>query len=239
MTLHDALMLFAVVLAGLVRGATGFGGAMVMSPVLASLAGPVSAVVIALILETLAAAVTFPKAWHLAHWRTLGLLTLPAALTVPLGGYLLMASDPRLVRLAISLSVIFFAGILLLGFRYRGAPRAATSLALGGIVGVLLGATSVGAPPVILYLLSGPDPIAVTRANLTVFVTSISVIGLVMLALAGAITLPLALTALALALPYLASTWAGQLIAVGLSERALRRLALVLMIGIGLANVRL
>ena len=51
-----------VIVAGLVRGTTGFGGAMLMTPVLSVLYPPVNAVVIALLLETAAALVMFPDA---------------------------------------------------------------------------------------------------------------------------------------------------------------------------------
>ena len=43
-------------LGGMVRGATGFGGAMVMTPVLSVLLSPITAVIGALLLETFAAA---------------------------------------------------------------------------------------------------------------------------------------------------------------------------------------
>ena len=97
--------------------------------------------------------------------------------------------------------------------------------------------TSVGAPPVILYLLSGPDPIAVTRANLTVFVTAISVIGLAMLAVAGAITGALAATAMLLTIPFLLSTWLGGKLFGRLSDTGVRQLALGLMLCIGIVSL--
>ena len=147
-----------VTMAGFVRGVTGFGGAMLMTPILSVLIGPVPAVVTALILETAAALVMFPDALPKAQWRTLLYLTLPAVVTVPLGGYILLTLDPAIARKMIAAVVIIFSTMLLLGLRYSGSPRVVTSLALGSLVGVLLGATSVGAPPVILYLLSGPDP---------------------------------------------------------------------------------
>jgi uncharacterized membrane protein YfcA len=219
-----------VTLAGFVRGVTGFGGAMLMTPVLSGLIGPVSAVVTALILETAAALVMFPDALPKARWRTLLYLTLPAIVTVPLGGYLLLTLDPSVARKMIAGVVIVFSSMLLFGLRYSGSPRPATSLALGSLVGALLGATSVGAPPVILYLLSGPDPTAVTRANLTVFVTAISVIGLVMLAAAGAITTTLSISAIVLTIPFLLATWLGGKLFARLSDSGVRRLALVLML---------
>src|SRR6185295_12502679 len=198
-----------VIFAGLVRGTTGFGGAMFMTPVLSVLYPPVNAVVIALLLETAAALVMFPDALPKVRWRTLLYLTLPAVVTVPIGGYLLLTLDPVVARKIISGVVILFSSMLLFGFRYGGTPRVATSIMLGSVVGVLLGATSVGAPPVILYLLSGPDPQVVTRANLTVFVTAISVAGLFMLTLAGALTTPLAMSAALLCIPFVTATWLG------------------------------
>jgi uncharacterized protein len=223
--------------AGLVRGTTGFGGAMLMTPVLSILFGPVAAVVIALLLETAAALVMFPDALQKVRWRTLLYLTLPAVVTVPLGGYLLLTVDPGIARKMISAVVIIFSSMLLFGFRYGGSPRIVTSLALGSVVGALLGATSVGAPPVILYLLSGPDPASVTRANLTVFVTAISVIGLVMLAAAGAITTTLAIAAVVLVIPFLLATWLGGKLFAQLSDAGVRRFALMLMLCVGVASL--
>jgi uncharacterized protein len=94
----------------------------------------------------------------------------------------------------------------------------------------LLGATSVGAPPVILYLLSGPDPHAVTRANLIVFITMVSVAGLVALWATGLITAPLVASAIGLTIPYLAAAWAGGKLFTRLSDLGFRRIALVLML---------
>jgi uncharacterized membrane protein YfcA len=100
-----------------------------------------------------------------------------------------------------------------------------------------VGSTSVGAPPVILYLLSGPDPQAVTRANLTVFVTAISLVGLIMLVLAGAITGKLVLSALLLCIPYLSATWLGGKLFGLLSEITVRRLALTFMLVMGVVTL--
>ncbi|MGB6558742.1 MAG: sulfite exporter TauE/SafE family protein [Pseudolabrys sp.] len=226
-----------VTAAGLVRGTTGFGGAMLMTPVLSALLGPIPAVVTALLMETAAALVMFPDALPKARWRTLLYLILPAVVTVPLGGYFFLTVDPAVARKMISAVVIVFSLMLLLGFRYSGSPRVITSLALGSVVGALLGATSVGAPPVILYLMSGPDPVAVTRANLTLFVTAISVIGLIMLAAAGAIGGSLATSAMLLVVPFLLATWLGGQLFARLSDAGARRFALVLMLCLGTASI--
>jgi hypothetical protein len=86
-------------------------------------------------------------------------------------------------------------------------------------------------------LLSGPDPQAVTRANLTVFVTAISVIGLVMLVVAGAMTGQVAISALLLCGPYLAGTWAGGTLFGKLADLTVRRIALLFMLTMGLVSL--
>ncbi|MGD9867093.1 MAG: sulfite exporter TauE/SafE family protein [Hyphomicrobiales bacterium] len=237
MDMQDIAVAAVVLLAGFVRGVTGFGGAMVMAPPLSIIVGPVEAVVVTLLLETAAAFVMFPKALPQVNWRVMAYLTIPACFTVGLGGYLLVTLDPAIARKVIAAVVVVSSIALLSGVRYSGSPRPVTSVALGSLVGVLLGASSVGAPPVILYLLSGPDPHRVTRANLTFFVTAISVIGLVMLAIAGAITTRFALYAAALTIPYMAGTWAGGLLFERMSETGMRRFALIFMCCMGLVGL--
>jgi uncharacterized membrane protein YfcA len=224
-------------MAGFMRGITGFGGALLMAPPLSLLIGPVPTVVTALTLETAAALVMFPDALPKINKRVLFYLTLPTCFTVPIGGYFLITLDPMIARKVISGVVVIFSLMLLSGLRYSGPHRPSTSFVLGSVVGVLLGATSVGAPPVILYLLSGPDPQAVTRANLTVFVTLISVIGLVMLVSAGAFTTSLTVSALLLCLPYLGATWLGGTVFARMSDFTMRRLALAFMLAMGVVGL--
>jgi len=178
-TLIAAAVIAAV--AGVVRGITGFGGAMVMAPPLALLLGPKLAVPVILVLESVAAAPMLVQTRHRVQWKVIGAILLAACLTVPLGVLALVAVDPTIIRRAIAVTVIVFAIVLLRGWRYAGRPRLATSVGLGAVSGAMVGATSIGGPPVILYLLSGPDPIETTRANLTLYVAVISLISVVML----------------------------------------------------------
>jgi len=237
MSVKEIVVILVVTLAGFVRGITGFGGALLMAPPLSLLIGAVPTVVTALILETAAALVMFPDALKKINKKVLFYLTLPACFTVPVGGYLLVTLDPLIARKAIAAVVTIFSLMLLGGLRYSGPQRPSTSLILGSIVGVLLGATSVGAPPVILYLLSGPDSQAVTRANLTVFVTSISVIGLFMLLAAGAFTKDLTMSAGLLCVPYLAATWIGGKLFSRMDDVGVRRLALCFMFAVGVVGL--
>lgn len=217
-------------LGGLVRGATGFGGAMVMTPVLSVLLGPIAAVISALLLETFAAAPMLRDAARKAHWRTILPICAVACLTAPLGAYLLSTLDPLLARRAIAATVLVFALVLLTGIRYRGKQRLGTSMALGATSGVLVGATSVGAPPVILYLLASSDPPDVTRANLTLFVTIISLAALGALLWRGMLDGPNSLTALLLSPLFLGGVWLGSRLYGKLDAAQMRRWTLIFLV---------
>lgn len=160
--------------AGVVRGVTGFGGALVMMPPLSLIMGPRLAVLTVLLLEGFAAGPMLGEALRLARYRVIVPIAVAACVTMPLGAYFLVTVDPQVLRRWIAGIVVVFSLVLLAGVRYQGAQRLGTSIALGALSGVLIGATSIGAPPVILYLLSGPDPAAVTRANLTLYVAALS-----------------------------------------------------------------
>lgn len=219
---------------GLVRGTTGFGAAMVMAPPLALILGPKMAVPLALLLETFAAAPMLPGALALARLRVIAPICAAAMATVPLGSYLLAGASPMALRRAISATVIVFALALLSGRRYQGEPRLATSLGVGALSGTMLAATSIGAPPVILYLLSGPDSAAVTRANLTLYVMALSGAGLVALAMGGLITVPALQTAALMTLPFVGGVMVGSRLFARLSDLRFRRSVMVFMMCVAL-----
>jgi uncharacterized protein len=232
MDINDVAAILTVTVAGFFRGVTGFGGSLMMTPMLSILIGPIPAVVTALVLETAAALVMFPDALPRANWRILSYLTIPAALTVPLGGYFLLTIDPALARKCIAIVVICFCILLLFGWRYRGSPRPGTSVVLGAIVGVLLGATSVGAPPVILYLLAGPDPIAITRASLTFYLAGISLAALVMLWGRDVLDQHSAWLALVLTPVYFVGLYAGVRLFSRFNDARFRQFTLILLIAV-------
>jgi uncharacterized membrane protein YfcA len=232
----DGLTLIAAVaiaaIAGLVRGITGFGGAMVMTPPLALLLGPRLAVPVVLLLESVVALPMLVQTRDRVRWRVIGTIIVAACITVPLGTLILVTADPRIIRRAIAVTVIVFALVLLRGWRYAGRPRVATSIGLGAISGAMLGATSIGAPPVILYLLSGPDPVETTRANLTLYVTVISLAGIVMLFYYGVLDARAGWTSLWLAPAYYAGLVAGTRLFPRFSDTRFRQLTLMLLIGV-------
>jgi uncharacterized membrane protein YfcA len=216
--------------AGVVRGITGFGGAMVMAPPLALLLGPALAVPVVMALESIAATPMLVQTRREVRWPLVGPILVAACLAAPLGSYVLVVAEPQLLRRAIAGIVIAFSLLLLLGWRYKGRQRTATSAAIGAVSGAMLGATSIGGPPVILYLLSGPDPVTTTRANLSLFVAATALAGLLSLWAVGALASGALLASLLLAPGYLAGLAGGVRAFPRFDDQRFRRFTLLLLI---------
>lgn len=229
-----ALAGFVAVLAGVVRGITGFGGAMVMAPPLALLLGPKLAVPVVLFLESLAAAPQVIETRRLVRWKVVGPMLAATCVTIPIGGYFLATADPQTIRRATAAVVIAFSLLLLRGWRYTGSQRLLTGIGLGGLAGGMLGATSIGGPPVILYLLAGPDRIETTRANLTLFVAGSCVAGLALLLAQGVVEASAIGAALWLAPGYYAGLVFGTRLFSRFNDVRFRRFTLLLMIAVSI-----
>lgn len=219
-------------LAGVIRGITGFGGAMVMSPPLALLLGPLLAVPVVLLLESVAAAPMAVQLRGLVRWRVILPIALAACVMVPLGAYVLVKVEPQTMRRVIAAVVIVFSLALLMGWRYSGAQRTATGVGLGAMSGVMIGATSMGGPPIVLYLLAGPDPIEVTRANLTFYVGATALAGCGVLWMGGVLHADALWLALALAPGYCLGMVAGTRLFARFDDARFRRFTLVLLMAV-------
>jgi uncharacterized membrane protein YfcA len=219
----------AAILAGAVRGFSGFGSALILSPSLAALYGPAVAVPVALLLEFGLAGPFVPPALKVIDRARTGVLCVAAAVTVPVGAYLLSVIDERTLRWAICGLVFVAVAILTFGWRYHGRPHAAATAATGALSGLLGGSTGLTGPPVLFYELSGTAPIATMRASFIVFFSWVDLIALVSFAITGTLAARTFLITVALLVPYLVAAGIGAKLFGRASETFYRRLAVVIL----------
>jgi uncharacterized protein len=218
----------AAVLAGLVRGFSGFGSAMIFVPVASVIYEPKIAVVLLFIFDGLITTPMLVPAFRRCVWREVLPLTAGATVAVPVGVRILLVAEPLLLRWLISAMVL--AGVVLMagGWRYRRVPSLAASAAVGGVSGLAGGIASLYGPPVILFWLGGPGDAGTVRANVFAFLGLAAVVSGVTYALNGMFTLPLLQIALLLTPLYGLATWIGTRLFAGASERQFRVLAFLL-----------
>lgn len=157
-----------VVVAGIVRGLSGFGTGMIVAPVAAGLYDPVTAVVLLVIIDSLPTLPLTIPVMRIARWREILPILAGFTLFVPLGIYVLKNGNETALRWLICSAILACAATLWSGWRYRGPRGLPVSFGVGGIAGVLSGIASIPGPPVIIYWLASGMPTAIVRANLLV-----------------------------------------------------------------------
>jgi uncharacterized membrane protein YfcA len=126
-----------------------------------------------------------PKAFGHADRRVILPIGAAAVLMTPVGAFILLTADQDLLRRCIGGFVLVFGLLLSSGWRYHGSRPLSLNLAVGTVAGLLKGATGMSGPPVILYLLAGPEEAKRHRANLILFFATIAVISVIPPALGG------------------------------------------------------
>ena len=87
-----------VLIAGFIRGFTGFGGPLVLMPVLVLFLAPPSAAAIVLIIDVCSNFGLLKDAFRFAARRTVLFTVTSAIVAIPFGSYLMISADPGSVR---------------------------------------------------------------------------------------------------------------------------------------------
>jgi uncharacterized membrane protein YfcA len=224
----------ATLVAGLLRGFAGFGSAMLMAPLFAILFGSAEMVATIVAMELAISFHLFPMTRHQCRWDTVGPMTATACLFMPIGLWLLVSVDRVVIQKAVSGIVALFAAIMFLGWRWRGRRGLLPAAAVGAISGTMMATTSVGGPPVLLYMLSGDDPPAVTRANIIAYYSLTQAL-LIAIVFATGVVGPTTLWRVGVLFPLmLAGSWLGSRLFRDADERVYRNVALAILFAVGL-----
>lgn len=211
--------------AGIVRGFTGFGTALIFVPI-ASIFLP-SASVVALITMTGVAstAALLPRALRTGDLTEVGMMALAALTTVPVGIWLLGLLDQITVRWIVTAVASGMLAALVMGWRYVGQVGRPGLFLVGAAAGLIGGMTGLTGPVVILFYLAGAGRVEVVRANTILFLAALDVVIVGNLMLQGMTDLSLFLLAMLLAVPYFITTLLGQALFDPAYEKIYRRAA--------------
>ena len=199
----------AVFIAGLVRGFSGFGTAMIFLPVAAQWLSPFAALTAMVIMDMFGPLPNLPRAVRDGHPRDVGRLTVGLAVGLPFGIFILGLVAPEVFRYGVSISALVLLALLSSGLRYSGALPRGVLYATGGLGGFLAGCVGLPGPPVIMFYMAAKMPPAVIRANTILYLMAADLVMLVMLALFDHLVSTAVWLGLLLALPYLLANVIG------------------------------
>jgi uncharacterized protein len=187
---------FAVVaIASAAQSLSGFGFALIATPVVAVLAGPHEAIVgLTMVGLLLVAQLSLRGRGHVDR-PTVLVMTVAAILGMPLGLLVLTQVEERVLTLLIAAAVITFAVLLWRGLRlprHRGTDAVA-----GFAAGILSTSTGTSGPPIVIALSTKDMEPTVFRATISAIFLVQGSAALVAFALAGQVTLDALAVALA------------------------------------------
>ena len=220
--------------AGLARGFSGFGGALIFVPLASAVVGPRSAAPLLLIVDAVAAAGLIPNAWRGAARREVCIMAAGALLGVPLGVLLLTRADPLALRWGLAAVVAALLAVLISGWRYRGRRTRPVTAGVGLVGGLLSGLAQIGGPPVVAFWLSSALSPDVVRANIVLYFAISTVFSGVAYVAGGLITPAVLMLALLAGPAYGLGIYLGSRLFGVASETAFRRICYAL---IGIAAV--
>lgn len=218
-------MVLAILVAGLVRGFTGFGTALIFVPVATQFLPAASVILIMATTGLFSIMALVPGAWKSADKGEVATMALATVVTVPLGFWILAQLDGLVIRWIVTgvASVTLLAVVT--GWRWQGHLGLPGRLAIGGAAGTVGGMTGLTGPVVIIFYLANARSALAVRSNTILFLAATDVVLLANLFLTGqAVPLTLWIAAL-LALPYLVTTLIGQALFDPRHEKAYRVMA--------------
>lgn len=164
-----AVVAAVVFLSGVLRGLTGFGFAIVATPMLSIVMAPSKAVATCVLLQLMIGLLDAPTAWPQARGQPLGRLILGMIVATPVGMIALRLTPEGPQRL-----VVAAATLLALVAVWRGRDRPIAAIVehpgrVGLASGLLNGLAAMPGPPVVTYVLTSAIPDATARAALIVY----------------------------------------------------------------------
>lgn len=159
-------------IAGVVRGFTGFGTALVYLPIAGLFLPPVWALIVLVVMDVLGPLPTMPRAWRDGQPKAVAKLWLGMVLALPLGLSILYAVRPEVFRYAVCIASLVVPFLLSSGLRYQREPGTKMLFGTGVASGFLGGVAGVPGPPVILLYLASSRPTEVIRANISMYLVA-------------------------------------------------------------------
>ncbi|WP_430256155.1 sulfite exporter TauE/SafE family protein [Neorhizobium sp. DAR64872/K0K18] len=234
-----AFVFSAAMIAGLARGFSGFGGALIFVPLAGTAIGPKLAAALLLVIDGVMTLGMVPDGWRRANRREVFTMMMGAIVGVPVGAAALALLPSVTLRWIISVVVLCLLVFLISGWRYHGRPKAPLTIGVGALAGLFGGAAQMSGPPIVAYWLGGATAPDVVRANLVLYFALASVISSVSYLIGGILTFEVLLIALIAGPGYGIGLYAGSRLFGRASEATFRRICFCLIASAALIGLPL
>ncbi|MCG6115708.1 MAG: sulfite exporter TauE/SafE family protein [Mesorhizobium sp.] len=184
-----SIAVLASIGAGLIRGVTGFGSSLVLAPVLAQLFGPVEAVGISLVMGVIASLQMARISGSEIDRQQVSIVAGAGLVALIPGMFLLYHLHPEFMRRSIGFATIAAATMIAVAPQFKIPTGILPPVVAGSFGGLIMGATSMGGPPIVLYFISRNDTSIQKKANIVFSVGMLEIAALLVFIFYGFINI--------------------------------------------------
>ncbi|MDZ7747665.1 MAG: sulfite exporter TauE/SafE family protein [Halofilum sp. (in: g-proteobacteria)] len=232
-----AYVVAAVLLAGIVRGYSGFGFSALVMLSVSLVVAPARLLPVVLLLEIAASAYMIPAVVQAVDWRRLGLLLAGIAVSTPVGVHLLARLPEDAARVMVSALVLAAGGAIAAGLSVPDRGGRLLPVSTGLLAGGANGVAGVGGLVVVAMFLSTGAAVATTRATLVALLFATDVVAIGAAGWQGLVGWPTLLAFGVLVLPLFAGIAIGGRLFLGTTPDRFRRFVLGILLLLALAGI--
>ena len=205
------LIVLVILFSGFIRGFLGFGSGLITIPILSYLYSPIFAMVFNIAIEIPATIYLTYVGAKSCKFKEISPMFFAMMLTIPIGTIFLISVNEQLIKIIMSILVIFFVILIATGWKLKASITKYVLTISGVISGLMHGATGMGGPPYATVLLSKGDNDEVTRGNILIMSTGIVISAIISLYYFNLFTKELLLTGLITSPLYILATYFGSM----------------------------
>ena len=151
----------------IVQGYSGFGGGLMIVPIMALLFDPVTGIALATIPVLAGLIIMIPGAISHVTWREVSILAFSSSIAIFFGQIFLISAQPGGIKIGMGIFIILIATLFLNNWRYKGKRNTGTNVFVGVATGGITGTFGVpGGPLMAMYFLSASIEPMRQRANI-------------------------------------------------------------------------
>ncbi len=209
-----------------VLGTVGFGIGISTSPVLLLVFDPQTVVVVVNTVSLILFVLVIVKNRTDLQVREITPISIAGLAGVPVGVYVLGAVSAGTLRIAITVLILALTALIAVNVRGRLPSGGIIGLGVGFVVSLLINATGIGGPLIVLYALSRGWSRNAVRASLSLYFLVIETAGVAGYIIAGLLTRERAALVLITALPLVMGFWLATYLIGRMNEVVFRKAVL-------------
>ncbi len=141
-----------VLVAAFITGISGFGFALILAPILLLILNSKSVVVINVVMGSITCVVVMAYCFRKVNWKRILPMMVACLIGIPLGTYIIYIVEASTLKIMVGAIIMIFALPMVFGFDRAFQKEVVGSGVSGFLSGVLITSTSLGGPPVVMFM---------------------------------------------------------------------------------------